>query len=1295
MTNKDLTAAYVFGNIRHRQCSKYIADPKYNLSRCKCGRGFEWHIYEGIVVDQTTGDQVWSVDEHTREIDPDSFGEIKFYGFGNEVASTSPYIRVDHKTEVSSVWTLMDEYWGLNPPKLLISVTGGAKSFQLKQKLLSLFKRGLVNAARSTGAWIVTGGMHQGVMKYVGEAIQEHSLMTGGTDIVTCIGICTWGAVDNKAALIGEKGQGLFPASYNIDDLQNERHTCRLDHNHTHFILVDDGTEKQYGREIEFRAAFERAISEVETSISEKQSVNVPVVQLLLEGGANSVETVFAALKQDIPVVIIAGSGRAADLFAYAYKITRNRLDPEDCIEPDNFVLELAERLKVLFDIHVMNEQTEERMNSAVTAIRTSMKQYRKLLTVYEINEENQDLDKAILNALLRANKSNIQSQLNFALAWNRVDIARSEIFSAENRPHWKGSLDCMNDAMSAAIVQNNVEFVQLFLDVGIELKRFLTVQRLKDLYSQVLKDRYADTCRDLLRELIQEQSTTWKQWMCFCCVKNEWHVDNSTLLTDVGRVIRALLGDQYPNFYASEKFCVSKSVNFDESTIDPKATRNWKQDLTDSKTPPQHISLTARSDSRHKTLCSFASPEKELFIWAVLLNRMELAKLFWRMGQDHIGTTLIAATILKRLSDKAADAEEIDLSLQLEKNSKECETLSIGVLNECYVTNKDLGRMCLIRTLDEWGSATLLGVADNGEHMDFLGHTSCQICLNKIWRGNMALYTATWKIVLSSLLPFFMIWIKFSSRVSPYKNLMGALSGTSATTTNRTLYDAVKKPSKLYSVSWVPKSKQGISLPSAVFYFYTAPVTKFIYNVMSQLIFLMIYSFVVLTQLRPVVDNEKPSSIEICVWVWIMTLIVEEIRQVYSKDPRSLRFKIMGWFDNVWNRFDLCVYLLFIIAIVLRYTMKTEEDFRFARMVYALDLSMFFLRFMQVFFVDKNIGPKVIMIRKMLTDLMFFFAILVVFLLSYGVAIHALLYPNSKADWGLLKDVVYKPYWQMYGELFLDEMEGKNTETCSRNPMIYNNETSGYSRCSQSNWLAPALFAVYMILTNVLLLNLLIAMFSYTFQTVQDNSEKVWRFYRYSLIFEYFDRPTLAAPLIIISHVTRFVKMIINTCQKTPKTNNAFKFLANKEDTEKIRAFEKVGMESYLYKVSLKNAEQIDRKVQNAGERIEQVINELEQIKETVTSQGPVSGQPAAIESEYAIPLNAIKVQESARSKDEQAIEIRNLNDQMKTMQDRMHNQSAQIERMVTMLENMSYSRPRRHNNPQIDIEDIENSQI
>ena len=57
--------------------------------------------------------------------------------------------------------------------------------------------------------------------------------------------------------------------------------------------------------------------------------------------------------------------------------------------------------------------------------------------------------------------------------------------------------------------------------------------------------------------------------------------------------------------------------------------------------------------------------------------------------------------------------------------------------------------------------------------------------------------------------------------------------------------------------------------------------------------------------------------------------------------------------------------------------------------------------------------------------DLMFFLGIFLFFLLSFGIMYQANLFPNSPPSWYLLKSVVYIPYWQMYGELFLENLEG------------------------------------------------------------------------------------------------------------------------------------------------------------------------------------------------------------------------------------------------------------------------------
>jgi transient receptor potential cation channel subfamily M protein 2 len=109
---------------------------------------------------------------------------------------------VHYKTPTAKITQLLRNYWHLKEPKLLISVTGGAQKFSLKQRLEDVFRRGLVKAAHSTGAWISTGGFNVGVMKHVGEAIAENSSSFGRKDKIVVLGIATWDMTLNQEILI-------------------------------------------------------------------------------------------------------------------------------------------------------------------------------------------------------------------------------------------------------------------------------------------------------------------------------------------------------------------------------------------------------------------------------------------------------------------------------------------------------------------------------------------------------------------------------------------------------------------------------------------------------------------------------------------------------------------------------------------------------------------------------------------------------------------------------------------------------------------------------------------------------------------------------------------------------------------------------------------------------------------------------------------------------------------------------------------------------------------------------------
>lgn len=101
---------------------------------------------------------------------------------------------------------------------------------------------------------MITGGTNTGVMKHVGEAIEGRSK--------NLIGIATWGIVYNRNEL--EKNQK--PITYKVETSMVLKKEACLDHNHGYFLLFDDGSCEEFGREIDFRSKLEQIIMERGTS---------------------------------------------------------------------------------------------------------------------------------------------------------------------------------------------------------------------------------------------------------------------------------------------------------------------------------------------------------------------------------------------------------------------------------------------------------------------------------------------------------------------------------------------------------------------------------------------------------------------------------------------------------------------------------------------------------------------------------------------------------------------------------------------------------------------------------------------------------------------------------------------------------------------------------------------------------------------------------------------------------------------------------------------------------------------
>lgn len=72
------------------------------------------------------------------------------------------YVRLSHDTRPDLIVQLLTREWQLDRPKLLITIQGGKANFDLQPKLKKVLRKGLLKAAKTTGAWIFTGGTNTG-----------------------------------------------------------------------------------------------------------------------------------------------------------------------------------------------------------------------------------------------------------------------------------------------------------------------------------------------------------------------------------------------------------------------------------------------------------------------------------------------------------------------------------------------------------------------------------------------------------------------------------------------------------------------------------------------------------------------------------------------------------------------------------------------------------------------------------------------------------------------------------------------------------------------------------------------------------------------------------------------------------------------------------------------------------------------------------------------------------------------------------------------------------------------------
>ncbi|XP_077774685.1 transient receptor potential cation channel subfamily M member 8 [Podarcis muralis] len=1024
---------FIQENFKKRECVFFTKDTKSIDNLCKCGYAKSQHV-EGT---QMSNHEKWNYKKHTKEFPTDAFGDIEFENLGK----TGKYIRLSCDTDSETLYDLMTQHWHLKTPNLIISVTGGAKNFALKPRMRKIVSR-LIYIAQSKGAWIFTGGTHYGLMKYIGEVVRDNTISRSSEENVVAIGIAAWGMVSNRESLIRNcSAEMYYSAPYIMDDLKRDPLYC-LDNNHTHLILVDNGTNGYPGIEAKLRTQLEKYISE-RIMPDSNYGGKIPIVCFAQGGGIETLKAINTAVKSKIPCVVVEGSGQIADVIA-------SLAETEGSLTSSSVKEKLLRYLP-----RTLSRLTEEETENWIKWIKEVLENPH-LLTVIKIEEAGDEIvSNAISFALYKAfstneqDKDNWNGQLKLLLEWNQLELASEEIFTNDRR--WE-SAD-LQDVMFTALIKDRPKFVRLFLENGLNLRKFLT--------NDVLTDLYTNNFSSLVFKNLQ-------------IAKNSY---NDALLTFVWKMV--------------EDF--RKGVK--------KEDKSGKEDI-------EIQLLDASLISRH--------PLQVLFIWAVLQNKKELSKVIWEQTR---GCTLAALGASKLLKSLAKVKNDINAAGESEELANEYETRAVELFTECYSSDEDLAEQLLIYSCEAWGGSNCLELAVEAKDQQFIAQPGVQNFLSKQWYGEISRDTKNWKIILCLFL-FPLIGCGFISfRKKPTE----------------------RSKKMFWYYAW----------------FFTSPFVVFSWTVIFYIAFLLLFAYVLLMDFQ-----KEPTMLELILYVLVFILLCDEWYMNGSK-----------YFSDLWNVMDTLGIFYFIIGIVFRLHSSNEASWYSGRVIFCLDYIIFTLRLIHIFTVSRNLGPKIIMLQRMMIDVFFFLFLFAVWMVAFGVARQGILRKNEHRWEWIFRSVVYEPYLVMFGH-YPTDIDGTTLEgdqcTVTGNeskPLCVEVDSNNVPRFPE--WITIPLVCIYMLSTNILLVNLLIAMFGYTVGSVQENNDQVWKFQRYFLIQEYCNRLTIPFPFVIFAYIYMVMRKLLKCCCKNECKQPSICCSKN-EDNETL-AWEAVMKENYLVKINIK----------------------------------------------------------------------------------------------------------------------------
>ncbi|XP_048771384.2 transient receptor potential cation channel subfamily M member 8-like isoform X2 [Ostrea edulis] len=607
-------------------------------------------------------------------------------------------------------------YDGQTRPNMIFSVIGDSENFIPKPWSKSRFQEALIYAAKATGgSWILTNGEPLKVSKTIHEMMEEYVYLA---------------ASNKKSAirLISIPSRAVEDTSlyFDLPEAFEEDNSSSKSKDDEVFMTFFEGKELSDVDYIEHRFAIEKTLEKPKPG--EKNAL----VIILVEGELSAVEHVKLATKNGTPVVVVKGTGGAADLLAtYLDLVKKQKKIRLTTLIPTLFgikldegeMTDLSQSLKFIgkrhdlvnvFDLHEKNEEQFAATVGEVVHIAWSLEDTD--------HWEDDDDDagalghtlKPDMNTSIRIRKSTYMKPENWKQlteSWNMADAHEalsSTTFSSplslpldlffryskflKQRKYYPSTEDEPNEAqelLMVALSANRTDYVGVLLDLNVNL----SIEQINKLYKSQFQ---------ITEKGSQKESYTGMHWV---------------LKEAIGRKRSTDLCDGENSHDHALKIC--------------------RKVLKYHKTEDPRLSANCRTNRRKEYL------RRQIFLQAILLwclvaNRTHIATLVWRRVANQLYTGLVSALVLKKMSS-IARVQDRKTAENLENHSKMFIKRVLNMMDALYETDRKVSFKVLNSLETVWEiQARPISFAHEFQMYDIIAHPCSVGLMEKQWYNGL-----------------------------------------------------------------------------------------------------------------------------------------------------------------------------------------------------------------------------------------------------------------------------------------------------------------------------------------------------------------------------------------------------------------------------------------------------------------------------------------------------------------------------------------------------------------------------